>query len=701
MDPSCFSATGVIDVFVTGGTPPYSYQWSNGATTEDLIGVVAGYYELTVTDAVSAQATDGWTLVSVPLSSAASAQDGHASCVGSMSGRVQVIEWGINGTPPYSYSPPPDGFDPQGDPYFEFFGTPPGSEVQIQVTDALGCTGVLTEYIIAPQLSGGPQMTVTGIQGSCSNGSGGAAMVGNVYDGTFFGGPDYVLLDEAQFAVASGFNAGNTISFTGLAPGDYQFVRDWDPSGVYMAYSCNGIFFDQVGFTIPDLGPVCGAVSGSVFIDHDADCTQDAVDIPVPFQVLEILPGPVHTITNSAGVFSIDLPDGSYILGQTDPTLVQLCPVSQPVPFTIASNQIEVHLADSSTQPLDLMVDLDPGPMRPGFDGAYWGEVRNLSLQLTGTVSVTLTLDPVLDFLGAAPAPTSVTGNVITWDLTEIAPLSDFDLSVQVHVPTTTPIGTPLSTTLSATCSVAETDISNNTVAVVQQVTGSYDPNDKTARTSSGSSDDLYYIDQDEWIDYVIRFQNTGTASAINVVITDTLPVELDMATFEQGVASHPFDIRFKADRVVEWSFENINLPDSGANEAASHGLVSFRIRPQLPLLAGTVIENTANIYFDFNPPVITEPSVLVAEVSTEVAEGPDPFPLLWPNPAEGALFLSMDVGSLQAFMILDPVGRVVKRGTLRPGGTSVIDISGLSAGGYLLRTSTGERTVQRAFIVR
>ncbi|HNM71208.1 MAG TPA: T9SS type A sorting domain-containing protein, partial [Flavobacteriales bacterium] len=130
-------------------------------------------------------------------------------------------------------------------------------------------------------------------------------------------------------------------------------------------------------------------------------------------------------------------------------------------------------------------------------------------------------------------------------------------------------------------------------------------------------------------------------------------------------------------------------------------GLVSFRIRPQLPLLAGTVIENTANIYFDFNPPVITEPSVLVAEVSTEVAEGPDPFPLLWPNPAEGALFLSMDVGSLQAFMILDPVGRVVKRGTLRPGGTSVIDISGLSAGGYLLRTSTGERTVQRAFIVR
>ena len=55
-------------------------------------------------------------------------------------------------------------------------------------------------------------------------------------------------------------------------------------------------------------------------------------------------------------------------------------------------------------------------------------------------------------------------------------------------------------------------------------------------------------------------------------------------------------------------------------NEAASHGFVSSgsslcRSPP------GTVIENIANIYFDFNDPVITEPSVLVAEFSTGVEE--------------------------------------------------------------------------------
>ena len=70
-------------------------------------------------------------------------------------------------------------------------------------------------------------------------------------------------------------------------------------------------------------------------------------------------------------------------------------------------------------------------------------------------------------------------------------------------------------------------------------VVGSYDPNDKVASTSSGSSSTLYFIDEDEWIDYTIRFQNTGTAEAIDVVVTDTLPAEFDMSSFEQGAASH------------------------------------------------------------------------------------------------------------------------------------------------------------------
>ncbi|MBX2974221.1 MAG: hypothetical protein KF797_14085, partial [Flavobacteriales bacterium] len=356
---ACGAPNGAIEIHVTGGSPPFTFLWSNGATTGNISGLLPGSYSVTVTDANNEEATGNWTIVNGPLDGGSwSAQDGHASCTGSLAGQVQVIEWGINGTPPYSYDPPPDGFDPQGDPYFVFQSMLPGSEVQIMVTDANGCTGTLTEYIVAPQLNGGPIMQVINIQGSCSNGAGGAATITNVNDGSFWTGPDWMLLDADNNYVMGSNGAANTMPFTGLAPGDYVFVRDWDPMGWYMAWPCDGNPYDRIGFTIPDLGTVCGQLNGRVFIDSDQDCAQDAGEAGVPYQVLEILPGPVHTITGSDGRYAIDLPDGAYTLGQTDPTLVQLCPASTPVPFTIATNPVTIDLADSSTVPLDLAVEL-------------------------------------------------------------------------------------------------------------------------------------------------------------------------------------------------------------------------------------------------------------------------------------------------------------------------------------------------------
>ncbi len=689
-NPACSTPDGFINIGVSGGTPPYTYAWSNGAITQNISGLGAGYYEVIVTDAVSDQATQGWNLNPNPLTSPPSAQDGHASCIASMNGRVQVIEWGINGTPPYSYSPPPNGIDPQGDPYFEVFGVAPGQAVQIQVTDAMGCTGVLTEYLMAPQIYGGPQMTVGSIQGSCSTGAGGSAVVGNIYDGSFFGGPDYQLLDATDAYVAGGFNAANTITFTGLAPGDYHMVRDWDPNGIYMAYSCEGNPYDRIDFTIPDLGPDCGSVSGTAYIDYDGDCMQDPADYPVPYQVLEILPGPSYAITNASGSYSMDLVDGNYTLAQNDPTLVQNCPASTPVPFTIASNQVVISLANSSSVPLDASAELSSSAMRPGFSGTYWGAARNLSPQLTGAVTITLSLDPQLSFASAWPAPLSVNGGVVTWELPALAPLGSFSFSVQVMVPAPTPIGTPLYTSVDVTCANAEGELANNTATVAQPVTGSFDPNDKLAATSSGWSEELYYIGQDEWIDYTIRFQNTGTDTAFTVVITDTLAAELDMASFQQRVASHAFEVAFKPGRVVEWTFADILLPDSNVNEAASHGAVSFRVKPVLPLLAGTVIQNIANIYFDFNPPVITEPSVLTAEFSTNVQSlHAISEPVLAPNPANDLLVVSMP--GMVGWQLLDATGRLLDQSSMRAD-RSIVPVGGLPAGTYLLRVTNAER---------
>ena len=87
--------------------------------------------------------------------------------------------------------------------------------------------------------------------------------------------------------------------------------------------------------------------------------------------------------------------------------------------------------------------------------------------------------------------------------------------------------------------------------------------------------------------------------------------------------------------------------------------------------------------------------------LSTGLSAAADPGFRLWPVPAEGVLFVTVDGSAPLTYGIIDAAGQVVKRGALRPGGTSLIDINGLSAGTYVLRTTDGERTGQRAFTVR
>lgn len=134
--------------------------------------------------------------------------------------------------------------------------------------------------------------------------------------------------------------------------------------------------------------------------------------------------------------------------------------------------------------------------------------------------------------------------------------------------------------------------------------TGSYDPNDKQGLPLGYSNDHL--IERGVDIEYLIRFQNTGTAPAHKVVVRDTLSPFLDPGSVRVGAGSHPFTWSLTGEGVLVFTFDNINLPDSSANEAASHGFASFRIaqKPALPL--GTDIYNDAAIYFDFNPPIIT-----------------------------------------------------------------------------------------------
>ena len=137
-----------------------------------------------------------------------------------------------------------------------------------------------------------------------------------------------------------------------------------------------------------------------------------------------------------------------------------------------------------------------------------------------------------------------------------------------------------------------------------QQNIGSFDPNDKQGFPKGIGPDHIIFHDTE--LEYLIRFQNTGTDTAFKVVLRDTLSEFLDPASVVPGASSHPYTWELRNNGALKFTFNDILLVDSNANEPASHGFVKFKIKQQPGNLPGTVIYNQAAIYFDFNAPVIT-----------------------------------------------------------------------------------------------
>ncbi len=696
---TCGNSNGSVTTQVGGGVPPYTFSWSNGSTGEDLIGVPGGTYTLTITDDTGAQVSDQvvvpdhsylpWTEGGSYLLDDGGMEYWGGACAGQCNGRM-AFPWELfGGTAPFSInwnaSGPIDPLwvTPEGAVVYDGFCL--GDDVTYTYSDALGCTGAGSFTVIG--VDSVPD--IISVHGACGGGANGRVMIYcpqmlwvdpslSIYrNGNLVASPNYPL-----------WPAQTVIQVQGLIADDYELRMNW-------LGACSTV----VPFTIPALMAACGTVSGTVFLDEDQDCQPDAGEVRIPYQLFHIQPVDEWALSSANGTFEFALPNGNYTLAHSAPGIVPLCPMPQPVPFAVNSNATVMLLADSSTAPLDLAIYAGGTVARPGFNTSHHATVRNLSAKPSGAVQVVHTFDPVLEYVSAIPTPSSVSGNTITWDMSALTAYAQFAISIQFTVPAATPLGTVLNSSITVTCALTDNDLTNNTAGFAQTVTGSYDPNDKLVRTSSGWSDALFHIDQDEWIDYTIRFQNTGTDTAFTVVITDTIAAFLDIASFQQGTSSHTFDVAFKPGRVVEWTFSEILLPDSNVNEPASHGLVNFRIGPASPLLPGTVISNIANIYFDFNPPVITEPSVLVATTGTGIEPALHSVLTVQPNPTDGLLVVRMtgDEPHPGILRVRSMDGRVVME--LRMTGPEVrMDVQGVANGAYVLEllNDNGQRSVAR-----
>lgn len=384
-----------------------------------------------------------------------------------------------------------------------------------------------------------------------------------------------------------------------------------------VAFNMNG----QEAFGCQDWGQLnCldfGQVQGQVFADFNCDNIMNGEDVGIPIHQLmseESLLG----FTNSEGAYEIDL---SF----TDYDLFSVAPL-----FGFENDNLynftgdgSVHIYDFPMCPTDsevsnLSVSVSPiaNPPMPGFTNQYEVCVANLG---TENSSGTLSFE-IPDFNGVTIADAesgTVDGNSVSWTVEELGPFESMCFVVVVQIDTGT-LGQVFNCvgTIETEDGVADDDPSNNTHTLQQTIVGSYDPNDKLVNhelvdVSNYDNDSLFTLE------YLIRFQNTGTAPATFVRVTDLLPTELDPITLEMIHASHEYELSFEpANEVLgsqpklEWYFDDINLADSASNEPESHGFIHFRINTVPYINPGDVIENFVSIFFDYNEAVITEDAV-------------------------------------------------------------------------------------------
>ena len=407
------------------------------------------------------------------------------------------------------------------------------------------------------------------------------------------------------------------------------------------------------------------------------------------------------TFTQENGEFSIFTTEEGIINTQMTsqlPTYYQTSPANFQSDFIGFGN---VDTIDFCIEPIaainDLNVSIYPSINipRPGFDTTYRIVYNNLgTTQLNGSVSFEFD-DSKINFLNASETATSETSNILTFDFSDLNPFETrtIDLEFNVFAPPTTNIDDELVATASINPVSGDVTEEDNVFTLEQIVIGSYDPNDITVL----EGEDIFIEDAGKYLHYLIRFQNTGTASAINVRVEHVLDDELDWTSMQLESLSHTGRVEITNETDVSFIFNNINLPDSTNDEPNSHGYIAFKIKPKADVEVGDVFSGVAAIYFDFNPPIITNTVTTTIVEPLNVEEFNPESINLFPNPAKDNLEITSNQ-IITNLMLIDINGRVLKSIAISKRDYN-LDISSLSKGVYFLEVESGVSKSTKKFI--
>lgn len=400
------------------------------------------------------------------------------------------------------------------------------------------------------------------------------------------------------------------------------------------------------------------------------------------------------TFTNAQGNYTYYTMDGNFTLTPDveNPSFFTFTPASATVNFPAVANATATQdfcIAPNGVHP-DLEVVIAPyGLPVPGFDMSYKIVYRNKGNQmLSGLVTFEFD-DSVMQLTLSTPASDIQSPGVLGYNFTSLMPFEGREIYVNFHLnsSTDTPpltLGDELVCTAHVipSATVDETP-QDNIFVLTQTVVSSLDPNDKICLEGE-------YLNTDQignYLHYVINFENTGTANAVNVVVKDVIDTtRFDINSLQVLNSSHPVSIRVSGN-TVEFVFASINLPPSATNAIGGHGNVLFKIKTLPTLNAGDMVTNTANIYFDYNHPIETNEARTTFNTLKTIDFEIDSSVSIAPNPVKNFVNIKA-AGNIKSLQLFDGLGRILQATVENKNRTS-LDISDKPKGIYFLRITT------------
>ena len=427
-------------------------------------------------------------------------------------------------------------------------------------------------------------------------------------------------------------------------------------------------------------------ISGHVYFDLNNSSVKEPAEPFLPNRLLYTVPNNNAFSTDSTGFYQ-------FFIGSVGDTL------RPALPTPLFTSNPSYVIASGAASNVDFGLYIPPGiqdltiditnrtPFRPWFHSYIDINVENHGSNLSPAL-IKVVLDTSLIYQDASLLPLSVSGDTLTFLTDSISSLEMRSIAIEVQTKPGIPIGTLIHCNAVVLPVTGDSLPADNYSDLNSFAVASFDPNDKSAKY------DPYFTPQQlqngEEMQYVIRFQNTGTFQADFIRIVDTISTFADLATFRLISASHPVRYEFSTGRELTFFFDNINLPPEILDEPNSHGYVKFGIKFFDNLPIGTGIENTAYIYFDFNPPIVTNTvSTLIADppINVSVDEISDiGNPRVFPNPVSSNLTIQLNgttSNKTYRVTIYDLSGRLITQNEFT-GNQFLCDVSQWADGKYI-----------------